>query len=281
MCLIVFAYKALPGCPLLIASNRDEFFERPTKPAHFWDDAPEVLAGRDMKNMGTWLGITKTGKFAALTNFREPRLMKSNPPSRGLLVSDFLTGSTSAIDYLKDVSKKGRDYDLFNLIVGTPEELLYYSNAGENDDGDADGISIITPGVHSISNSLLDVPWPKTTAVADGMDMALKKGLNSNCAGADNDGSNAGNKDISEGLFEVMGSTATFPDHLLPDTGIGLEWESMLSAVFVKSSFYGTRSTAVLRFLDSGKIHFTERAFDNFDNAPEAYNEIKFAVDSN
>ena len=131
MCFIVFAYRVHPSYRLIAAANRDEYYERPSAPVAFWEDAPQVLAGRDLKEGGTWMGITRGGKFAAITNFRDPRRVKSGAPSRGHLVSDFLRGSESAASYMNKISRSAQKYNGFNLICGDLRDLLVYSNRGE------------------------------------------------------------------------------------------------------------------------------------------------------
>ena len=154
MCLILFAYRSLPDYRLVLAANRDEFYDRPTRHVAFWDDAPEILAGRDLKAGGTWMGITKKGRFAAITNYRDSGMTIENAPSRGDLVKDFLIGKSRPHDYLESLQNKGQDYNGFNLIIGDGNELFYYSNRDGN-------IHNIEPGVHGLSNHLLNTPWPK------------------------------------------------------------------------------------------------------------------------
>ncbi len=155
MCLIVFAWRQHPDFPLIVAANRDEFYERPTLAADFWADHPEVLGGRDLKEMGTWLGITRKGRFAALTNYRDPLHVRADAPSRGWLVRDFLTGERGAEDYLARLRDRGAAYNGFSLILGDAAGLYYYSNRGE------EGPAALAPGVYGLSNHLLDTPWPK------------------------------------------------------------------------------------------------------------------------
>ena len=156
MCLLLLALHSHPDYKLVIAANRDEYYERPTATAAFWEDAPGLLAGRDLRAGGTWLGITTEGRIAAITNFRAPGSEKSRAPSRGNLVSDFLLGRDSPGDYLSGLEKQAHQYNGFNLIVGRTDELYWYSNRG----GQSRSLS---PGIYGVSNSLLDTPWPKVT----------------------------------------------------------------------------------------------------------------------
>jgi len=235
MCLIFFSYNMHSDFRLILAANRDEFYDRPTKMLDFWEDAPDILAGRDMKEMGTWMGITRTGRFAALTNYRDPRSLKPDAPSRGLLVSDFLSGKDSAKQYLERVQALGHEYNGFNLLVGDAENLFYYSNKGT-------GIRKIFPGFYGISNHLLDTPWPKVEkGKAELAILFARKRI-----------------DI-QAVFQVM-ADRTYPrDDMLPDTGAGLEWERILSPLFVSSENYGTRSSSVLLIGRTGETVFAER----------------------
>jgi uncharacterized protein with NRDE domain len=239
MCLIVLSYRQHPGFHLILAANRDEFYDRPTQALAFWEDHPDILAGRDLKGGGTWLGITKTGRIAAITNFRHIPSIKEDAPSRGKLVKDFLTGSASPAEYITHVKSVGHHYNGFNLILGNTETLFYYSNKG----GD---ISCLPPGLYGLSNHLLDTPWPKVqTAKARFQNML------------------ASQPEVkSDDMFEMLHDTSHPPDNTLPDTGIGLEWERILSPMFITSDVYGTRSSSVIAWKDSGEIMLAERSYD-------------------
>ena len=238
MCLILFLYEKHPDYRLILAANRDEFYDRPTSPLALWDDAPDVLAGRDLKGTGTWLGITKNGRIAAITNFREPDLFKTNAPSRGLLVSDYLTGTRAPKTYLKHIKAIGQRYNGFNLILGDVSGLYYYSNK-------ADKIKELKPGLYGLSNHLLDTPWPKVEKGKAG----LKKIL-------------TGKKQINtEEIFSLLSDRTFAPDNRLPDTGIDLDWERMLSPLFIKSDIYGTRSSSIVLIDGSHEASLIERSF--------------------
>jgi uncharacterized protein with NRDE domain len=255
MCLIIFAYRSRPRYRLIAAANRDEFFDRPTLPAQFWDDAPHVLAGRDLKEGGTWLGITRQGKFAAVTNFRDPASIKPDAPSRGQLVADFLTGRVSAATYMEKVSRIGHRYNGFNLICGDPSDLFYYSNRGD--------LRRLSPGVYGLSNALLDSPWPKVLKGKKAMEAALQhKGTA-----------------LEEQLFHMLADRKTAPPHRLPQTGVTPEWEKVLSAVFIQSPNYGTRSSTVIRFAQNGWVTFVERSF-NGSNHPWLESRFSFLLPS-
>src|SRR5437870_4834073 len=168
MCLIVLAWRTHPGYRLIVAANRDEYFGRPAAPAGFWDDHANVLAGRDLEAGGTWLGITLDGRFAALTNYRNPADKKTSAPSRGALVADFLTGRMSSREYVPLVEKRAADYNGFSLLVGDAGSMFFFSNRGGR-------AARVAPGVHGLSNHLLDTPWPKVEKAKAGL-LALLEG---------------------------------------------------------------------------------------------------------
>jgi uncharacterized protein with NRDE domain len=236
MCLILLAWQAHPDYPLVVAANRDEFFSRRTAAADFWEDAPNVLAGRDLEAGGTWLGVTRNGRFAALTNYRDPARNTMGAPSRGVLVRRFLIGGQSAEDYLSELESCADRYNGFNLIFGDPDGLWCFSNCGE-------GEQALAPGVYGLSNHLLDTPWPK---VARG-----KSALNGALQALPNEAP----------LFALLRDDSIAPDDALPRTGVSLEWERLLSAAFVRSPQYGTRSATVLLRDRSGWVRFIEQGF--------------------
>lgn len=236
MCLLLLAHQAHPDYPLIIAANRDEFYERPTAPLAFWEDAPSVLAGRDLRSGGTWLGITQPGRIAAITNFRDPASHQTAAPSRGRLVKDFLEGEESAETYLRRLDAASRNYNGFNLVVGTIRKLFWYSNQGT-------AIKEISPGIHGLSNHLLNTPWPKVEQGKKGMKQVL----------------NRGQRPLEEALLELLADSSPVPDPLLPDTGVGLETERMLSPIFISSPDYGTRSSTLLFVDDRDHVTVIER----------------------
>lgn len=236
MCLILLAWQAHPDYPLVVAANRDEFFSRRTAAADYWDDAPDVLAGRDLEAGGTWLGFARNGRFAALTNYRDPARNNQGAPSRGELVSRFLTGSQSPAGYLAELESSAARYNGFNLVFGDSNGLWYFSNCGE-------GEKQLAPGVYGLSNHLLDTPWPK---VAHGKS-ALHDAL--------------GALPDEKPLFALLRDDRIAPDDALPRTGVSLEWERLLSAAFVRSPAYGTRSATVLLKDASGNVRFIEQGF--------------------
>lgn len=237
MCLILFAYQTHPRHRLVVAANRDEFYARPTAPAAFWSDAPEVLAGRDLREGGTWLGVTRGGRFAAVTNVREPEMYRVGAPSRGFLVSDFLRGSESPEVYAERLAETGGEYNGFNLLLVDGRSLVWLSNRGE-------GARTLEPGVYGLSNALLDTPWPKVEMGKEDLRRALE-----------GDGDEA----LAAALFATLARRDPAPDARLPATGIGAERERALSSAFIATPEYGTRCSTVLLMGRDGAVSFTER----------------------
>jgi uncharacterized protein with NRDE domain len=238
MCVILFAAGTHTRYPLIVAANRDESYDRPAAPAGFWRDHPHVCGGRDLTHGGTWLALSTTGRFAALTNYRQRPRARRAPRSRGELTRDFLIGSSAPQAYLEDVSDRGGDYGGYSLIVGTPERLFFCSNRGV-------APHAIETGVHGLSNRLLDEPWPK---VQRGMSVIEKL-------------SNASEAALLQGLLEVLADTTAAPDHLLPSTGLALEREREVSALFIPGESYGTRASTVVLVRWDGEVVFVERGF--------------------
>ncbi|MGE5386541.1 MAG: NRDE family protein [Betaproteobacteria bacterium] len=233
MCLILVAWHTHPDLPLVVAANRDEYYVRATANAGPWPEAPQVIGGRDLEAGGTWLGITESGRFAAVTNVREPGMAKGRC-SRGLLTRDFLVGEASAGRYAAEIA--GDDYSGFNLLVGDGRELWYRSNR----DGPP---HLLRPGVYAVSNHLLDTPWPKLVSAKSRFSEAL-----------------AGLPD-TDAFFAILADASLAADKDLPATGVPLEWERLLSAIFVKSPDYGTRASTVLIVQKDGESTFEERRF--------------------
>jgi uncharacterized protein with NRDE domain len=234
LCLIVVAWRCRADLPLVVAANRDEWRERPAEPAHWWPEHPDLIAGRDLKAGGTWMGVTRSGRFAAVTNFRDPSDRRSTARSRGGLVTEFLAGDESAPAYLARIAAGAAEYNAFNLIVGDAGSLWYYGSR-------EGGARPIAPGVHGLSNHVLDEPWPKVTRGRQAMERAL--------SGAD----------PTAALFDLLGDTGPAPDAALPDTGVGLEWERRLSAALITGADYGTRASTVLLAGADGRVAFEER----------------------
>lgn len=238
MCIILFAFEIHPEYRLILASNRDEYFDRPTAPAGFWEEAPHLLAGRDLKEGGTWLGITRSGRFGSLTNYRDPATLRKDAPSRGGLVLDFLLGKRPAGAYLEKLQRLDRGYNGFNLLLGDNREVYWYSNRG-------DGPQRLSPGIYALSNHLLDTPWPKVVRGKKAFEDVIRR-----------------DKRPSPGdLFQVLSDRTPAPDEALPHTGVTLEWERVLSPIFITTPQYGTRASTLLFMDRNKKVFFTERTF--------------------
>ena len=254
MCLILFSYQMHPLYPLVLAANRDEYYSRPTAPLGFQDGARQILSGRDIKHKGTWMGLTKTGRLSAITNFRDPLKIVENAPSRGHLVSDFLTTDEPPKTYLEKVKSMGNRYNGFNIIVGDTNGLLYYSNRRNS-------IQEIRPGLYGLSNKFLDTPWPK-----------IEKGKAYLKEIVDN------NEKINpENIFNILKNDAYPPSHMLPNTGVGRCWEKILSPLFISSKYYGTRSSSIILMEKTGKVTFMERTFIADASGPKEENTREFS----
>ena len=275
MCLIVFAFDEHPDYQLILGANRDEFHARPTKPARFWKDHPHVLAGRDEKAGGTWMGVTRSGAWAAITNVRNPGSHDPDAPSRGRLVADYLAHEPDPSAYLEQVDADA--YNGFNLLVGTPGETRYLSNAGN-------GIRPLEPGIHGLSNRLLNAPWPKVEAARAGLrDLDLPGTTALGPPSASDEPPEAGDARLPDGredpvaaVLDLLDDREPFPDETLPDTGVGLETERMLSPIFIESNGYGTRSSTVLLIGRDGTVTFAEKTFDH--GSPEATRRYSFRI---
>lgn len=238
MCLLLLAYQAHARYPLIVAANRDEFLARPTAPAQLWEDESGVLAGRDLVGGGTWLGIGPGGRFAALTNYRDPARLRPEAPSRGALVTGFLTGKTSEAEYVSRVRRKADRYNGFNLVMRTTSTLGCYSNVD-------DRLRPMEPGVHGLSNHLLNIPWPKVKKGRRGMTRLLEM---------------EGDQLIDE-LFVLLRDETRPPDSDLPSTGVALPLEQGLSPMFIRLPGYGTRSSTVVLIDRNAQVILVERSY--------------------
>ena len=238
MCLIVFAWRIVPGVPLVAAGNRDEFYNRPAIPADWWPDRPQIYAGRDLQGGGTWMGVTRSGRFAAITNIRAPHEKRGNAPTRGALVADYLGADVDAEEYVRDIVKQAHLYNGFNLLVGDAGKLIWFSNAA---DDERNGRPLM-PGFYGLSNGALDTPWPKVVRTKAQFSSLL-------CQGAPEDA-----------YFEMLTDTTIASDCRLPHTGVNLEWERALSAVCIDLPEYGTRTSTLVRLYGKDGVVLTERA---------------------
>ncbi|KAB0504242.1 NRDE family protein [Pseudomonas lini] len=234
MCLIVCAWRPGHAQPLIVAANRDEFYARPSLPLAQWPQAPHVYAGRHLEAGGTWLGVGANGRFAALTNIRDP-LQPPARKSRGELVAQFLSGDMSIDDYLSDVVARTLEYAGFNLLIGNANELWHF-NARETE------AVMLKPGVYGLSNAGLDTPWPKVLKAKAALSEVL-------------------GDPQPQALLALLSDPQTAPLAELPDTGVGQATETLLSSVFIKSPTYGTRASTALIVQADGGRHMVERSF--------------------
>lgn len=248
MCLIAFAFQHHPDYPLLLVANRDEFYARPTRSLHWWDDDPAILGGRDMQEGGTWMGMHQSGRFAALTNFRDPEHMRNDRPSRGQILRRYLNGDLHGDEMVRYLRTQGRLFNGFNLIFGTNEELFYYSNV-------KDQFRQLYPGIYGLSNAYLDTPWPKVERAKEGLQTLLSK------------------PNAETPFIDLMHNTETAEEALLPNTGVPPEWEKKLSAMFITSEDYGTRLTTFVSVDRTGNVVYRERSY-----IPEGDTRITFQL---
>ncbi|WP_296257621.1 MULTISPECIES: NRDE family protein [unclassified Pseudomonas] len=234
MCLIVFAWRPAHSQPLILAANRDEFYARPTLPLTQWEEAPQIYAGRDLEAGGTWLGVAADGRFAALTNIRDPG-QPLGRRSRGELVAQFLSGSLAIDDYLREVAGRAAEYGGFNLLVGNGEEL-HFLNAARP------APQQLQAGVYGVSNAGLDTPWPKLLKAKAALSEAL-------------------DEPDPEVLLGFLADPEAAAEAQLPNTGVGLATERLLSSVFIASPNYGTRASTVLIVNADGSRRLVERSF--------------------
>ena len=252
MCLIAVAWRARADLPLVVAANRDEWRERPAEPARWWTRHPDLLAGRDLKAGGTWMGVTRNGRFAAVTNFRDPSDKRSTARSRGGLVTEFLLGAEAPLAFLASLAARVHEYNGFNLILGDGEGLYYY--------GSREGAArAIEPGVHGLSNHQLDEPWPKVTRARSAMQQALV------------------DRDPALRLFEMLSDSEGAPDRELPDTGVGIELERRLAAPLITGVTYGTRASTVIKLAADGNVQLEERSRDE-DGGVVGVASYRFAI---
>ena len=237
MCLLVMAYRAYPDYPLIVAANRDEFYRRATAPADFWADYADVLAGRDLEQGGTWMGVTRGGKFAALTNVRDPSHFRNTAKSRGQIVADYLTGQADIDIYSKHIAQHSDGYNGFNFIGGTVQQLLSFSTVDAQ-------VKPLAQGIYGLSNHMLDTDWPKVQRSKQTMGSILSSTTN-----------------LEADLFAMLSDKTPADDARLPDTGVGIEKERWLSSIFIQVQGYGTRCSSLLMIDHVGNAQFVERTF--------------------
>ncbi|WP_417226977.1 NRDE family protein [Amphritea sp.] len=236
MCLILFAYNYHPDYKLILTANRDEFYSRPTRAMQYWPEQPELLAGQDLEQGGTWLGLTRHGRFSALTNHRNGLSQPQGQSSRGNLPLQFLLSDLSCNAFIEATDP--HRFDGFNQLIDDGQQLCYLSNR-------ATSLQPVPRGIHGISNAVFDTPWPKLVTAKQ----ALKNSIDSDKFDADT-------------LIKLMQNPATYPDELLPETGIALPLERRLSASFIRSENYGTRATTAILIRHNGVTEVVEQNYD-------------------
>jgi len=247
MCIALLAWQSHPDYPLVLASNRDEFYARSTRPAAWWGQSVSLLAGRDEEAGGTWLGVNRSGRFALVTNVRSPQERNPHAPSRGTLVVAALQAAEPAAVWLAGAAERSRLYNGFNLLLGDalpssapahPAQLHYFSNRRE------DGVQSLAPGIYGLSNAFLDTPWPKVTRSVARFACVIAQRIE------------------TRSLFTLLASRELARETELPRTGVPIDWERALSAVLIRANGYGTRASTVLTVRRDGLVNFVERTFD-------------------
>ena len=243
MCLILFAYRQRAEQTLLVAANRDEYHSRAAQPARFWPELPQILAGRDLQGGGTWLGISRNGRFAAVTNFREPEVT-TGERSRGELCIEFLSGSQSCAAYTAQLSRNAERYGGFNLLLWDGDQLRYYSNQPNQCSNQSQVERVLEPGLYGMSNGYLDEAWPKVVSGKQALQQALASPT------------------VIEQSLEILADRSQPHDQQLPDTGVGPDLERLLAPRFILSETYGTRVSTVLTLNADHDVRFVEQSFD-------------------
>ncbi|MDM7860755.1 NRDE family protein [Alteromonas sp. ASW11-36] len=241
MCILFIAVNQHPKYPLIIAANRDEFHQRPTQSSRFWPECENLLAGRDVKAGGTWMGVTRNGRIAALTNIRDPKRQNDQAKSRGELTVNYLLGNSGYSDFAQQLQNTADDYNGYNLLYGDIKrgQLQVFNNHSLQ-------LQTLKNGYYGLSNASLNTPWPKIErgklALADYCE--THKELN------------------IEALFALLGDQTKAEDHLLPDTGVPSEWEKQLSSIFIQGEQYGTRTSTLLIVDQHSHVNWYERNFN-------------------
>lgn len=255
MCLIIFAYRTHPDYLLVLAANRDEFYDRPALGARFWEDCPGLLAGKDLKGGGTWMGVHESGRYAALTNYRAIETRLPDAPSRGLLVRQYLEQGKSAESFPR-MLKNSEDYNGFNFLAGDRDSLYHFSNQSNR-------LTRIQPGIHGISNALMDTPWSKVHHSKKQMNSLIET-----------------DSVTEESLFGMLLNRETYPGDSLPETGLPPELEKAVSPVFIQTPDYGTRCSTLLFISHDGEVRFTERVYRPGTGIVAEENRYSFEFDS-
>jgi uncharacterized protein with NRDE domain len=277
MCLLIFAHQVLPDVPLLVAANRDEYHSRPTAASDFWPERPQLLAGRDLLQGGTWMGVTRSGRFAAVTNYRDPARTAAAPRSRGELPFDFLAGAQTAEEFLREVAARAQDYAGFNLLVGDRHGLWYFTNSASM------APWLLPAGVYGLSNASLDTPWPKVergkallNALLSGDGAARDAPASERCAqpGMLRD------RLSHDALLHVVGDRRLADPGALRAQGLDGAMDPVLSAQFIVTGGYGTRSSTTLWFDAQHQVNWREHSYNEHGELREVRQKA-FSLDGN
>jgi uncharacterized protein with NRDE domain len=237
MCLLAIAWQVHPDYPLVVSANRDEFLARASQQAHFWPDYPHIFGGRDVEGQGSWMGISRQGRFAAVTNIRDPANHRIDAKSRGLLVSQFLQDSCSAIHYCEQLQAHSELYNGYNFVAFDGQSLVYQSSATQRPQS-------LSPGMYGISNAILDISWPKTRSAVKKLSRWLQCPVSVNQ------------------LAQLLNDRTVAADEVLPSTGVSLDLERVLSAEFIDLPEYGTRCSTGFLVRKSGEAEYCEISHD-------------------
>jgi uncharacterized protein with NRDE domain len=250
MCIAYLAFGAHPDWPLFIAANRDEYHQRPSLAAAPWRDHPDIIGGVDCQAGGTWLGLTRQGRFALLTNYRDPATFLAEAPSRGMLVSDYLIDNILPDDYAQTIHRTAQAYNGFNLLLGDLTAVRYVSNRAQQNSPQC-----LAPGRYILSNHLLNTGWPKAERLRAALDQFPMAQLDQSLSP----------------VFEILKDNTQATDQFLPSTGLTLERERLLSSPFIISPEYGTRCSTVIAVHASGHAIFSETSYNSSGTATERH----------
>ena len=261
MCYILLAINQSKNYPFILAANRDEFYQRESAQLAFWHDKPFIAGGRDLEQAGTWMAVTTTGRFAAVTNYREVADKPESARSRGLLITDFLESCSDIADFSAELTRHAQCYSGYNLIYGQlPDRLFYFSNRS------AGKPVTLSPGIYALSNHLLDTPWPKVKLGKRAFKDIIIKNANGN---------------INSKLFSLLADQTQAPAGELPNTGVDNSLETLLSSIYIESDHYGTRCSSVITVDASCCLNFTELTHTPPADLPVNPTALRFNLKSN
>lgn len=230
MCIVAFAWHVLDDMPLCLISNRDEIYHRPSAVLHRWDNS-SIIAGQDLQSGGAWMGVTESGRWAIVTNFRNGRDKNQYSTSRGHLIQSFLESDLAPFRFAQQLEQQQQDYAGFNLFVGDREQAVYMSNRGE-------APQLLANGVYVVSNGLMSEDWEKTKHLRKRFTQEFLPMLQQ---------STITESDLQYSVWDILEDERKIILDLLPDTGISVEMEELLSSTFIQSPIYGTRCSNFLR----------------------------------